>query len=69
MLDALEVANDDEHAEAADVEQLLRAVGDANWEQVDPVGEGEEHRTEIGQDQVSVLSLDATLVHQSIVTA
>ncbi len=69
VLDALEVANDDEHAEAADVEQLLRAVGDANWEQVDPVGEGEEHRTEIGQDQVSVLSLDATLVHQSIVTA
>ena len=69
VLDTLEAANDDEHAEAADVEQLLSAVDVANWEQVDPVGEGEEHRTEIGQDHVSVLSLDAVLVHQSIVTA
>ena len=65
----LELGNDDEHAEAADAEQLLSAVGVANLELVDPVGEGEEHRTEIGQDHLSVLSLDAILVHQSIVTA
>lgn len=66
VLDALEAGEDTAHADPAQVEALLSEVDVAKWEQVDPVGEGEEHRAEIGRDHASALSLDGTLVHESV---
>ena len=69
VLDALESASEKEHAQAVDVERLLGVTSDAKWEQVDPVGEGEEYRAEFGQDHGSALAFEGDLVHESVVAA
>ena len=69
VLDALEGDSKDSPADTADVQQLLADTGKANWQQVDPVGEGEEYRTELKEDHGSALTFGETLVHGSVVAA
>jgi hypothetical protein len=70
VLDALEAEETPRQAEVADVDRLLQGFGRASWQQAEAVGEGAEHRTEFGQAaHASVLSLDGSLVHGSVVAA
>jgi hypothetical protein len=70
VLDALEAEQDAPQTEVADVERLLEAAGSASWQRAEPAGEGEEHRAEFGQAAyASVLSLDGSLVHGSVLAA
>ena len=69
MLDALEEAAAGDGAEIADVERLITHAVDAEWQQVDPVGEGVEHRAEFDQDHGSALTYDDALVHGSVLAA
>jgi hypothetical protein len=68
-LDALESAPCEQHASVDDVQQLLDLARAASWQQVQAVGEGEEHRADFGQDHASVLSLKGLLIHASVVTS
>ena len=57
-------------AEIADVERLLALLDNATWEQYQPIGDGEEHRTECDQAVfASVLSLDGKIIHASVAAA
>lgn len=70
VLDALEAQTEEGQAEAADVEQLLRTANDLSWQQVNPVGEGEEHRAQQGEEvHASALTLHESPVHVSVVVA
>jgi hypothetical protein len=69
ILDALATKPEGQSADAAAVEKLLESAGSAVWKKVDPVGEGEDYRAEIGNDHASALTLDNTLVHGSVVLA
>ena len=65
----LDVTQADSEAEAADksaVERLLKSAQQATWKQIQSVGEGEEHRAQVGEDHASVLSLQGTVVHGSV---
>ena len=46
VFDALEAGKAEKVASVDDVEQLIDAAGDFQWEQADAVGEGEEYRAE-----------------------
>lgn len=52
-----------------DVEQLLGKISKTDWKKVETVGEGEEYRAELGKDQGSILAINDTLVHGSILMA
>ena len=68
VLDALEVEGGDKQAEAADVERVVKGLGDLSWEPADPVGEGEELRASSEQgDHASALVFNNVLVHGSVV--
>jgi hypothetical protein len=70
MLDALgKGESKSEGAVEDDVEQLLKRTTDAKWKKFEPVGEGEEYRTEFDEDNGSVLAIEDTLVHGSVLTA
>jgi len=51
-----------------DVERLLIRTSDAKWEKVEPVGEGEEYRAENDEENGSVLILEGSIVHGSVLT-
>lgn len=67
ILDALEERSDKAAAEIRDVEQVFGATSDAEWAQVQPVGEGQEYRAEFGHDHASALCFEDHLVHGSVV--
>lgn len=70
VFDALEADDTDQYASASDVEQLVAAAGDLTWEQSEAVGEGEEYRAVSKRgDHASVLALEDTVVHGSLVAA
>jgi hypothetical protein len=70
MMDALlEDESINEEAGIDDVEKLLKRASDAKWESVEPVGEGEEYRTEFDHENGSVLVLEGKIVHGSVLTA
>jgi len=45
----------------------LNASGDAAWEAVETIGEGQEYRVEFKENQGSVLSFEEVPVHASVV--
>ena len=68
VLDLLDAKTAEGQAEVSDVEEFVEALGDAPWEEVQAVGEGEESRAEAGDGvQASALSLGGSLVHASVV--
>jgi hypothetical protein len=70
VLDALEAGADEAQAEAADVERVLKGLGDLSWEPAEAVGEGEELRASSeGGDHASALVFNEVLVHGSVVCA
>ena len=70
VFDALEVSDTNEVASVADVEQLLAATDDLPWEPAEAVGEGSEYRAESKRgDQASMLTMDNTVVHGSVLAA
>jgi len=67
VLDALEAEAGEAHAEPADVERVVKGLGDQSWEPADPVGEGEELRASSDQgDHASALVFDDVVVHGSV---
>jgi hypothetical protein len=69
ILDALQAESQQDEADATDVERLVSSAEEANWQQVRPVGEGEEYRAEFAEDHASALSFEDSLVHASVVAA
>jgi len=69
ILDALGTRAEGEPVNAAAVEKILDSAGSAGWKKVDPVGEGEDYRAEMGSDHASALTFNDTLVHGSVVLA
>ncbi len=70
VMDALaEDKSRNEEAGVDDVERLLIRISDAKWEKVEPVGEGEEYRTEFDKESGSVLAFEGRMVHGSVLTA
>lgn len=70
VLDALETPAEVSQAEATDVEQLVQAANALEWQKADPVGEGEEHRAQQGEEvHASALTLHESPVHLSVVVA
>jgi hypothetical protein len=70
IMDALvEEAPRDGGAEVADVERLIARAADAPWEQVEPVGEGQDYRAEFQDDHGSALIFNDNLVHGSVLAA
>jgi hypothetical protein len=70
VLDALEAPAEEGRAEAADVEQLVRAANALEWRKADPIGEGEEYRAQQGEEvHASALTLRESPVHLSVVVA
>ena len=67
IVDALEERPEKEVAKESDVEQVLGATREATWDQVDPIGEGEEYRAEVAQDPASALCFEDELVHGSVI--
>jgi hypothetical protein len=66
VLDALEASSEAAQSSAADVEQILKTVSDMPWQQVEPVGEGEEYRAESGDEMhASALTYQETPLHLS----
>ena len=49
-----------------DVERLLARTNNAQWEQAEAVGEGEEYRADFADDHASVLIFQHTVVHESV---
>jgi len=69
ILDALHAEPHQDRADAADVERLVQSADEADWQQVQPVGEGEEYRAEFAEDHASALSFGDNLVHASVVAS
>ena len=67
ILDAIESGKQEKQATTADVETFLGKLGGATWEQVKPVGEGEEYRAEIATTHGSALLCETSPVHLSVV--
>ena len=65
ILDAIESGKQGKQATTADVETFLGQLDGAEWEQVKPVGEGEEYRAEIATTHGSALLCEASPVHLS----
>jgi hypothetical protein len=58
-----------EDAGVDDVKWLLIRTSDAKWEKVEPVGDGEEYRTEFDGENGSGLTFEGRIVHCSVLTA
>jgi hypothetical protein len=70
VMDALvEDESRSEEAGVDDVERFLIRTSDAKWEKVEPVGEGEEYRTEFDEENGSILTFEGRIVHGSVMTA
>lgn len=70
VMDALETSGPRESAVPADVENLLSRLRSAPWEPAPTVGQGQEYRSDsIPTVHASSLSLDATVIHGSVVVA
>ena len=70
VFDALEADRTNQHASLSDVEELLATTDAMNWVQATTVGDGEERRGESPQgDHASVLALEETVVHLSVIPA
>jgi hypothetical protein len=70
VLDALEAQTEESQADAADVEQLVRAANALEWKKAEPVGDGEEYRAQCGEEvYASALTLHDSPVHLSVVVA
>jgi hypothetical protein len=70
VLDALaQQAPSEVAVEVADVERLLNQAAKASWEKVEPIGEGEDYRTEFENDHGSALTFNDSLVHGSVLAA
>jgi hypothetical protein len=70
VLDALEVGQTAEAPGADDVGELLQRVRSADWQSAAAVGEGEEVRSDAGQQtHASALLFDGAMVHGSIIVA
>ena len=67
ILDAIESGKQEKQATTAEVETFLSQLDRAPWEQVKPVGEGEEYRAEIATTHGSALLCEASPVHLSVV--
>lgn len=66
VLESLRQADADQQVELDDVQQLLSAADSAAWQKVAAVGEGDEFRADFDDDHASVLSLQDTVVHGSV---
>jgi hypothetical protein len=70
VLDALEAGPTEEQAGADKVQEALAHLRSAAWQQTQPVGVGEEYRSDTDDGRhASALVLDGTVVHGSLVTA
>jgi hypothetical protein len=70
VLEALEVAQAERQAGAADVERVLDGLKTLAWEPAESVGEGEDYRAQSpAGDHASALVLEGTLVHGSLICA
>jgi len=70
VFDALAAAEAKAEATVTDVEQLLATASGMQWEQTEPVGEGEEYRAESqAGEHASALALGNTVVHESVLAA
>jgi hypothetical protein len=70
ILDALEAGSAPAGAAAVDVEGLLDAVRKSDWRRTPAVGEGEEFRSEDGQDlHASALLFGGSVVHGSVIVS
>ncbi len=68
ILEALQAQTSEQMPEVKDVEQLVKQTQEMTWQNVPPVGEGEEHRAQGEQgEQASALLYEGTLVHGSVV--
>lgn len=68
ILEAMAAQPTDKVATAADVERLLQTAKAMQWESAPAVGEGQEYRAESQTgEQASLLFLNETLVHGSVV--
>jgi hypothetical protein len=70
VLDALEAGKTDAQAVPGDVEELLRRLGAAHWQQTPAVGEGQEYRSDT-EDKLSASALmfAGAVVHGSATVA
>lgn len=69
ILDSLDRSNEAGQATPNAVEEALAALSQSSWEQVQPVGEGEEYRaTPKDGTQASALAFGDELVHGSLLT-
>ena len=67
---ALESKSDETQANSAEVQEMLGTASGMTWVKAEPVGEGEEFRTESSADvHASALTFRETPVHLSLVTA
>jgi hypothetical protein len=69
VLEALAAEREAGNVDVGDVERLLNSASHASWQQVPAVGEGDEFRAEFDADHASVLSLENTIVHGSVLAA
>jgi hypothetical protein len=67
VFDAIQAGKTKQHARVQDVEQLIGVTRDADWDQADAVGEGQEYRAEFADDHASALTFEETVVHGSVV--
>jgi hypothetical protein len=70
VMDALEAGPTEEQAGADKVQEALAHLRAAPWQQTQPVGAGEEYRSDTGDGRhASALVLDGAVVHGSLVMA
>jgi len=70
VLDALEAPRNGAAPEPSEVDRIVSGLRDLPWDNVAPVGEGEEFRAESPSgDHASALSFDKVVIHGSLVTA
>jgi len=70
VLDVLESRPEEDQVAPIDVEQMLKATCGMAWAKTEPVGEGEEHRGELGAEILaSGLTFRDSPVHLSMVVA
>ena len=69
-MDALEAGKTDAQAVPGDVEDLLRRLRGAEWQQTPAVGEGEEYRSDAEEKlHASALFFEGAVVHGSAIVA
>jgi len=67
---ALETNKSNKETEVADIEEMIKTTSHAAWELAEPIGEGTEYRAEFDHgEHASVLTLDDSLVHGSVLTS